>query len=159
MGSDDAIYLLDTNILSDMMRLPEGVAAQRFFEVAQKNPKARFCTSVIVQCELLFGIRRRTDSRWQSRYERVLDSVDVLPLTPDSCSHYAALRSHLETAGTPIGPNDMLIAAHALTVGAMLVSADAEFLRVPGLEVENWLTPAPAKLSDNVFTQTSPTSP
>jgi tRNA(fMet)-specific endonuclease VapC len=46
----------------------------------------------------------------------------------------------LELAGTPIGPNDTYIAAHALTIDATLVSADAEFLRVPGLRVENWLS-------------------
>lgn len=139
MATEDGIYLLDTNILSDLMRYPEGAAAQSFIEVAKKKPGARFCTSVVVQCELLFGIRRRTHPRWQTHYERVLESVDVLPLEPDVCIHYAALRTLLESAGTPIGPNDALIAAHALAANATLVSADAEFLRVPGLRVENWL--------------------
>lgn len=139
MATGDGIYLLDTNILSDMMRYPEGAAAQRFIEVVKKKPGARFCTSVVVQCELLFGIRRRTHPRWQTHYERVLESVDVLPLEPDVCIHYAALRTLLGSAGAPIGPNDALIAAHALAANATLVSADAEFLRVPGLRVENWL--------------------
>ena len=134
------IYLLDTNILSDMMRNPEGLAAQRFIEAVKDKPDARLCTSVVVQCELLFGIRRRTHPRWQIHFERVLESVEVLPLESDVCIHYAALRSLLETLGTPIGPNDALIAAHALALNATLVSADAEFLRVPGLRVENWLT-------------------
>ena len=139
MATGDGIYLFDTNILSDMMRYPEGTAAQRFIEVVKNKPGARFCTSVVVQCELLFGMRRRTHPLWQTHYERMLESVDVLPLEPDVCIHYAALRTLLETAGTPIGPNDALIAAHALAANATLVSADAEFLRVPGLRVENWL--------------------
>ena len=139
MATGPGIYLLDTNILSDMMRYPEGLASRHFMVAVKNKPDARFCTSVIVQCELLFGMRRRTHPRWQTHYERVLESVDVLPLEPDVCTHYAALRTQLESAGTPIGPNDALIAAHALAANATLVSADAEFLRVPGLRVENWL--------------------
>jgi tRNA(fMet)-specific endonuclease VapC len=139
MASPQETYLLDTNILSDMMRNPEGLASKRFIEAVKNKPNVRLCTSVVVQCELLFGIRRRTHPRWQTHYERVLESVDVLPLEPDICLHYANLRSQLESAGTPIGGNDALIAAHALALEATLVSADAEFLRVPGLQVENWL--------------------
>ncbi|MES2944529.1 MAG: PIN domain-containing protein [Pseudomonadota bacterium] len=139
MAALQETYLLDTNILSDMMRNPEGLAAQHFSEALKNKPSARLCTSVVVQCELLFGIRRRTHPRWVTHYERVLESVDVLPLEPDMCVHYAALRSVLESAGTPIGGNDALIAAHALAINATLVSADNEFLRVPGLQVENWL--------------------
>ena len=142
MAIEHDIYLLDTNILSDMMRYPEGLAARRFIKAVKDKPSAMLCTSVIVQCELLFGIRRRTHPRWQIHYERMLESVDVLPLEPDVCIHYAALRSLLETLGTPIGPNDALIAAHALARDATLVSADAEFLRVPGLRIENWLAPS-----------------
>ena len=140
MGIEHDIYLLDTNILSDMMRYPEGLASQCFIEAVKNKPGARLCTSVVFQSELLFGIRRRTHPRWQSHYERVLQAVDVLPLEPDVCIHYAALRSLLESAGTPIGPNNALIAAHAMALNATLVSADAEFLRVPSLRVENWLS-------------------
>lgn len=139
MAAGPGIYLLDTNILSDMMRYPEGLAFRHFMVAVKNNPDARFCTSVVVQCELLLGIRRRTHPRWQTHYERVLESVDVMPLEPDACIHYAVLRASLESAGTSIGPNDALIAAHALAANATLVSADAEFLRVPGLRVENWL--------------------
>ena len=53
--------------------------------------------------------------------------------------HYAQLRAHMESAGTPLSPNDMLIAAHALALDAILVSADGAFARVPGLGLENWL--------------------
>ena len=132
-------YLLDTNILSDMMRNPSGVAAQRFQKLAQSAPNVKLCTSVVVQCELLFGLRRRTHPRWQTHYEKLLESVELLPLNSAVVPSYASLRSLLESTGTPIGPNDTLIAAHALTIDAILVTADAEFLRIPGLQVENWL--------------------
>ena len=62
-----------------------------------------------------------------------------MPLTDLVTAHYAQLSARLEAAGTPIGANDLLIAAHALSINATLVSADVEFLRVPGLQVENWL--------------------
>jgi len=132
-------YLFDTNILSDMMRNPNGVASQRFQQIAKSTPDIRLCTSVVVQCELLFGLRRRTNPRWQTHYEKVLESVEILPLTSTVVPSYASLRSTLEAAGTPIGANDLLIAAHALALQATLVSADADFLRVPGLQLENWL--------------------
>ena len=139
MASLQTTYLLDTNILSDMMQNPAGIAAQRFQQVVRSAPNVRLCTSVVVQCELLFGLRRRTNARWQTHYEKVLASVELLPLDSTVVPSYASLRNLLESAGTPIGPNDTFIAAHALSIGATLVSADAEFLRVPGLRVENWL--------------------
>lgn len=132
-------YLFDTNILSDMMRNPNGVASQRFQQIAKSTPGLRLCTSVVVQCELLFGLRRRTNPRWQTHYEKVLESVEILPLSSTVVPSYASLRGLLEAAGTPIGANDLLIAAHALALDATLVSADADFLRVPGLQLENWL--------------------
>ena len=140
MASLQTTYLLDTNILSDLMRNPDGAASQRFQQVAKSTPDVRLCTSVIVQCELLFGLRRRTNPRWHAYYDKVLESVELLPLDSNAVPSYANLRSLLESAGTPIGPNDTLIAAHALSIDATLVSADAEFFRVPGLRVENWLT-------------------
>jgi tRNA(fMet)-specific endonuclease VapC len=133
------LYLLDTNILSDMMRNPTGLAAQQFRTTLSKSDAADISMSVIVQCELLFGLRRRAHPRWQTHYELLLRSVTVRPLDSEVAVQYANLRTLLEGAGTPIGANDTLIAAHALALGATLVSADAEFTRVPGLQVENWL--------------------
>jgi len=132
-------YLLDTNILSDMMRTPEGRAAQRLRSLLTGDESVHLCTSVIVQCELLFGLRRRTQPRWHTQYQRLMDSLDVMPLQADAVLHYAQLRTHLELAGTPLSPNDLLIAAHALALDATLVSADVDFARVQGLTLENWL--------------------
>lgn len=139
------LYLLDTNVISDMMRNPAGSAAQRALWIAANGPNSKVCTSVVVQCELLFGLRRRTNPRWSTQYEHIMASIDVLALEATVATHYAELRTHLEVSGTPIGPNDTLIAAHALALGATLVTADAGFARVPGLQVENWLLPATAK--------------
>jgi tRNA(fMet)-specific endonuclease VapC len=133
--------MLDTNIISDMMRNLQGPAAKRAIAISatESGGTRGLCTSVIVQCELEFGLARQPNPRLQIAYDAVMQTVDVLPLTKDIVSRYAALRSQLEAAGTPIGANDMLIAAHALSIDATLVTADAEFLRVPSLQVENWL--------------------
>ncbi len=139
--TDARLYLLDTNILSDMMRNPTGLAAQQFRTTRSKSDTAGITTSVIVQCELLFGLKRRTHPRWKTHYELLLQSVSVMPFDVEVAAHYANLRAVLERAGTPIGPNDTFIAAHALALGATLVTADAEFARVPGLQIENWLQP------------------
>ena len=139
MVTDTHLYLLDTNIMSDLMRNPEGMAAQRFRSVLTDGETCTLCTSVIVQCELLFGLRRRTHPRWQTHYQLLLGSVTVMPLEPEVAAHYAQLRAQLEQAGTPVGANDTLIAAHALALGATLVTADTEFARIAGLQTENWL--------------------
>lgn len=136
------IYLLDTNIISDMMRNPTGNTARQGTERAREHSACQMATSVIVECELLFGLRRRPSERWQQRYQLVMNSLEVLPLEPSMSETYAQIRAELEALGTPIGPNDTLIAAHALALGARLVTADAEFSRVPGLMVENWLQPS-----------------
>ncbi len=136
-------YLLDTNIISHMMRETAGLASQRFGALVAADNSIKIATSVVVQCELEFGLARRPNQRLQRAYERIVGMLDVLPLTAEIAEHYARLRTQLESKGTPIGPNDALIAAHALAVNATLVSADAEFLRVPGLQVENWLADKP----------------
>ncbi|MDO5691311.1 MAG: PIN domain-containing protein [Pseudomonadota bacterium] len=134
------LYLLDTNIVSDAMRHPFGAVAQRI--LAQRPDDANiFAISMVVQCELLYGLARKSSPRLQTAYDTYLPSLRVLPLDDTVPPHYAALRAHLEAQGQPIGPNDALIAAHALALGATLVSGDDEFARVPGLKVENWLQP------------------
>lgn len=134
-------YLLDTNIISHMMREPTGLATQRFTEVASQDLSRNIVTSTVVLCELQFGLQRKPNARLSAALERILNSVDVLPLTTAVAPRYAGIRTALEQNGTPIGANDCLIAAHALALNATLVSADAAFKRVPGLNVENWLQP------------------
>lgn len=133
------LYLLDTNIISHVMRNPVGAVAQRVLEQEAKDAAQAVCTSLIVQCELLFGLRKVANPKWERQYHRALACIPVEPLDAQVATHYAHIRAHLESQGTPIGPNDTLIAAHALALGATLVTADTEFARVPGLQMENWL--------------------
>ncbi len=132
----DFTYLLDTNILSDLIRDPLGRVPRR---IAAKGEKT-VCTSIVVACELRFGAEKKQSASLQARVEELLSVIDVLALDVDTDFHYAEIRATLEATGTPIGPNDLLIAAHARALGLILVSANVrEFSRVPGLSVENWL--------------------
>lgn len=137
--SAERIYLLDTNIISNMMREPAGRATQRFAEIARRDLGQGVVTSTVVLCELQFGLRRIPNPRLSAALDRILTGVNVIALDADVVPHYAQIRTSLEAQGQPIGPNDTLIAAHTLALGATLVSADAEFARVPGLKLENWL--------------------
>jgi tRNA(fMet)-specific endonuclease VapC len=129
-------YLLDTNILSDLLRNPGGPVAQRVALVGE----ATICTSIVVACELRYGVAKRGSSQLSERVESLLDSVEVLPLDKESDRRYAEIRSHLDRRGRPIGPNDLLIAAHALALDLTLVTHNVEeFARVPDLLLENWL--------------------
>ena len=130
-------YLLDTNILSHLIRNPAG-AVYRHLEAALP---ATACTSIIVSCEIHFGIKKRVSDRLRRQAEQVLSVLDVLPLEPPVEAHYAEIRSHLNRGGCPIGGNDLLIAAHARCMNLILVTDNVrEFSRVPALHVENWLT-------------------
>jgi len=98
------------------------------------------CTSIVVACELRYGAAKKGSPRLSERVEILLDSLEVLPLEKESDRHYAEVRLRLERSGKSIGPNDMLIAAHALALDLILVTDNAEeFARVPDLSVENWL--------------------
>lgn len=131
-----ARYLLDTNILSDLVRHPQGVVARRIASVGE----SAVCTSIIVAAELRFGAAKRNAPRLTHQVEAILSAIDVLPLDEPADRAYAGLRWALEQAGQPIGPNDLLIAAQALASECALVTANvAEFSRVTGLQVVNWL--------------------
>jgi len=96
-------------------------------------------TSIIVACELRFGAVKRNSKRLSAQLDAVLSAVEILPLEPQADLRYAELRVTLERAGTPIGPNDMLIAAHALALDLALVTGNIrEFARVPMLNAVDW---------------------
>lgn len=131
-----ARYLLDTNILSDLLRNPDGRAARRLAVVGE----ATACTSIVVACELRYGAAMKGSLQLAERVDTLLGSLEILPLDKDCDRCYAEIRSHLDRLGKPIGPNDLLIAAHALSLDLILVTNNVEELaRVPGLAVENWL--------------------
>ena len=129
-------YLLDTNILSDLVRHPQGKVAQM---IAARG-EATVCTSIIVAAELRFGAAKRNALRLTNQVESILAVMEVLPLDAPADRAYAQLRLALEQSGQPIRPNDMLIAAQALANACTLVTANVgEFSRVGNLTVENWL--------------------
>ena len=129
-------YLLDTNIISDLVRNPRGRVADRIAAVGEDA----VATSVIVAAELRFGAAKKGSRALSDRVDAILGILAVLPLEPPADAAYGQLRAKLEQDGTPIGANDMLIAAHALAVGRVLVTANvSEFERVAGLEIVNWL--------------------
>lgn len=129
-------YLLDTNVLSDLVRRPQGPVAARIADVGETN----VCTSIIVASELRYGAARRGSPRLSAQLTTVLGAIDVLPFEAPADSIYGDVRTALERQGTIIGGNDLLIAAHALALGCAVVTGnEREFARVPGLVVENWL--------------------
>lgn len=129
-------YLLDTNIISDLVRNPAGQAKRRLQIVGDEN----VCTSIIVASELRYGCAKKGSAKLEERVEHVLAIIPVLPLEAPIDAHYGSIRADLERRGQPIGHNDLLIAAHVCTLGLTLVTANvSEFSRIEGLAVENWL--------------------
>lgn len=129
-------YLLDTNILSNLVQYPQGVVARRIAEVGAET----VATSVIVACELQFGAVKRGSDKLSRNVSAILSNITILELDESVVPAYASIRWALEQSGRMIGPNDLLIAAHAFALGLVMVTAnDDEFHRVPGLTVENWL--------------------
>ena len=139
-------YLLDTNIISHTMKYPLGIVAQRMQQITENamssGKSAPLCTSVIVQGELLFGLAKNPSNRLLAAYNTTMKYIPVMGLEPTVALHYSQIRIALTRAGTPIGPNDTFIAAHALALGYTLVTDNEdEFSCVVGLKVENWSKP------------------
>jgi len=129
-------YLLDTNILSDLVRNPQGVVAAQITRAGEDT----VCTSIIVAAELRYGAIKSNSAKIVERIDLILSALEILPLETPADHQYAALRHHLTRRGTLIGPNDLLIAAHALANDLTVITANVgEFSRVPGLKVANWL--------------------
>jgi tRNA(fMet)-specific endonuclease VapC len=132
-------YLLDTNIVSDLIRRPQGLVAARIAAVGEAN----VCTSVIVAAELRYGAVKRGSPALSAQVESVLETIELVPFESPMETAYATVRTRLESLGTPIGANDLLIAAQVLTLGHTLVTDNVgEFARVAGLAHENWLVPS-----------------
>lgn len=129
-------YLLDTNILSDLIRNPQGKAARRIAKAGEDH----VCTSIIVAAELRYGCAKSGSARLRKAVEDLLGEINVLPFEAPADADYGDIWVSLEAGGTPIGGNDLLIAAHARALGAIVVTANTqEFKRVRGVKVENWL--------------------
>jgi tRNA(fMet)-specific endonuclease VapC len=129
-------FLLDTNVLSQLIRDPQGAVAMQLATVGD----AQVFTSVVVASELRFGARKKGSTVLTDRVDQLLASIEVAPLEVGVDRLYADIRHALESSGQLIGANDLFIAAHALEQEATLVTDNvAEFQRVPGLHIENWV--------------------
>jgi tRNA(fMet)-specific endonuclease VapC len=129
--------MLDTNIVSALMRAPQNSIVRSSFDAVE--PKD-VCLSIITTTELKFGFAKRPSPRIAQQLEALFSVVRIVPFAEPADQVYAEIRTHLERAGTPIGPHDLLIAAHALALDLTLVTDNLrEFSRVPDLRVENWL--------------------
>ena len=129
-------YLLDTNIVSDLVRSPDGRVTQQIRRVGE----AQICTSIIVAAELRYGAAKRGSARLSAQLAAVLGAIDILPFEAPADTVYGLLRAGLERAGTPIGGNDLLIAAQTITLEYTLVTDnEREFRRIDNLRCENWL--------------------
>jgi len=131
--------MLDTNIVSDLMRNPQGRVFDRILRVGSD----RLCVSVITAAEIRYGCARKGSARLLAQAEAILDTIEIMPFDVPADAEYGGIRTELEAGGRTIGPNDLLIAAHACALGITLVTDNVdEFSRVRGLNVENWLADA-----------------
>jgi tRNA(fMet)-specific endonuclease VapC len=129
--------MLDTNTVSHLVR-GHAAVARRVVRV----PMASLCISAITKGELLFGLAKRTGAtRLHGVVSEFLRRVDVLPWDDDTADGYGPLRAALERHGRPLGPLDLLIAAHATRAGAVLVTSDGTFAQVANLTIEDWTKP------------------
>lgn len=131
-----ARYLLDTNICIHALSGRHPAVVERIDDAGSNA----VVTSAIVVGELRFGIAKSVRAEQaNARLSALLQIVRVRAVGDDVARSYAEIRAELERLGTPIGNNDLWIAAHARAAGLVLVSNNLrEFSRVPGLEVENW---------------------
>ena len=130
-------FLLDTNILSDLVRHPRGRIFDRIRDANEQN----ICTSIVVAAELRYGATKKASPQLAAQLEAVLGALEVLPFETPTDRTYGLVRTQLERGGQPIGGNDLLIASHALSLGCTVVTNnEAEFARVENLRHENWLS-------------------
>ncbi len=128
--------MLDTDTCSYIMKRSSDVLLKRL----RKTPVSDICISVITKSELLYGVeispRRQQD---EAAVNAFLTFVEVLDFPDEAASHYASIRARLKAKGSMIGANDLFIAAHARSLGVILVTNNTrEFARVPELKIENW---------------------
>jgi tRNA(fMet)-specific endonuclease VapC len=127
-------FMLDTNTVGYLLRGHPKVAQR-----AAATPPRRLCLSVVTEGELRYGLAKRPEAtKLRSAVEELLTAIEVLPWTRETARRYGAMRAALERRGKPLGPLDLMIAAHALESGATLATSERAFHAVAGLEVEDW---------------------
>ncbi len=131
-----ALYMLDTDICSYVMKRSSRLLLERLAAVEVAN----VCMSVVTKAELLYGVRVSPHpARDAGALRALLTYVEVLEFPQEAAEHYADIRADLKRRGEPIGANDLLIAAHARSLGLTLITNNTdEFSRVGALALENW---------------------
>jgi len=128
-------FMLDTNAVSVFMH---GRSVNLDIEIARYR-KPALCLSAITYGETLFGLHNRPEAvRLAATANAFFEMVEILPWTAEVAVSYGVLRAEMRRSGKSLQPLDMMIAAHAVSVGAVLVTADQAFKHVPGLETEDW---------------------
>ena len=129
-------FLLDTNIVSDLVRNPSGRIAIKIRDSGEES----IAVSIITAAELRYGCRKKGSKTLSAQVNKILEQIEILPVE-EPCDHfYAEIRHQLQSRGEIIGGNDLLIASQAIATSRILVTANfGEFSRVSGLKIENWL--------------------
>jgi len=131
-----AQYMLDTNVISNLMMEPHGRVTSKIEQVGEGS----ICCSIVVAGELRYGTEKKGSDKLTRHVESVLAVIPVLTLNAPVDKTYGTIRQHLAATGELIGPNDLWIAAHAITENLTLITDnEKEFNRVPSLSVENWI--------------------
>ena len=128
-------YLLDTNTVSALVNDPGGPAFQAVRNVGQDQ----LLISVIVLCEIEFGLAKKQSDRLTRQMREIINTLEIAVFDEACANRYGKLREEMRRIGFSLAPNDLLIAAHAMTLEAVLVTDDQAFGRVPGLTTENWI--------------------
>lgn len=129
-------YLLDTNTVSFIFKGNEAVLRR-----LSSIPMAQVAISAVTEGELRFGLARRPEAtRLRQTVEEFLLRVAILPWDSETAQQYGRLRAGLEELGQPMGNLDTMIAAHALSAGAVLVTNDKAFTRIKKLKIDDWTT-------------------
>jgi tRNA(fMet)-specific endonuclease VapC len=128
-------FMLDTNVVSAFIR---GRSKQLDLRIAD-TPPDRLCVSIITFGETTFGLAKRPGATTlAAAAHNLFGKIEILDFDLKAGKTYGSLRALLEARGTPLSPLDTLIAAHAASIGATLVSNDRAFRMVPDLQVEDW---------------------
>jgi tRNA(fMet)-specific endonuclease VapC len=135
----NTVYMLDTNMVSYIAKGHSQAARARMLNLAKDEI---VCLSAITEAEIRFGLAKRPDAiALRERMEWFLAAIKILPWGSEEAKAYGALRAKLESAGKSLENMDLLIAAHALAQGAVLVTNDKVFAQVNELQATvNWAT-------------------
>lgn len=129
-------YMLDTNICIYIIKQHPDKVLKKFMALSVGD----VCISAVTLAELMYGVHKsQHQKKNKTALSEFLSPLDIMPFNEEVTDHYGRIRSYLENKGIPIGPLDMMIAAHAQCLGATLVTNNKkEFIRVPDLNIEDW---------------------